>query len=343
MEWTGDTAAGDWLRDGIDLAWRGTMHDVVPRGFAAYARVFHLVTRERPVGRSWPAEPSGWSLAEWQAAASGELAVDAERARWADTATAFGTIMHAGAQWHRLVRGDREARESDPVDADGWRYSEPREGCLDPVSVAALATVAAEHTATPDDAFVAVWEGWGGLVGSMGTSSPSTALWYRSSFEDGVAAEPGSGAAMREAAEQAALAEHHQRMLGQSIGDPFNNVFRKPTWQPGLLSDEISRGERLKLPNREHVLFRARLDELTTPDWATRVPWAERAPEWTASPSWIWPADHAFAIATEVDWDSTIVAGTSEFVRAVCTHPELEALPIREGTMLTWDADDLNR
>jgi len=30
-------------------------------------------------------------------------------------------------------------------------------------------------------------------------------------------------------------------------------------------------------------------------------------------------------------------------VCAVCTHPELEALPTREDTMLTWDADDLNR
>ncbi|MFD4957654.1 hypothetical protein [Microbacterium sp. NPDC058389] len=338
MEWTGDTAAGDWLREGIDVPWRGTMHDIVPRGFAAYARVFHPVTRERPVGRSWP---TGRDPREWDDVANG--GVDVERVRWADAAIAFGTTMHAGAQWHRLVRGDRDARGTEPIDDGGWRYSEPQEGCLDPESVAVLAALAAAHTTTADDAYVAVWEGWGGIVGFMGTASASTALWYRSSFEDGEAPEPGSGAAMREAEEQAALADHHRRMLGQSIGDPFNNVFRKPTWQPGLLADEVSRGPRLELPGRDHVLFRARLDELATPEWAARVPWADRTPEWTASPSWIWPADHALAIATEVDWDSTIVAGSNEFVRAVCTHPALEALPIREDTALTWDADDLNR
>lgn len=120
-------------------------------------------------------------------------------------------------------------------------------------------------------------------------------------------------------------------------------MFRKPTWQPGVLADDVSTGARLELPARSHVLFRGGLDELATPEWSSRVPWADTPPEWTQSPSWIWPADHAFAIATEIDWDSTIVAGTADLVRAVCAHPELEALPIREGTMLTWDSDDVNR
>jgi len=337
MEWTGDATAGEWLREGIDEPWRGTMHDIVPRGFAAYARVFHPVTRERPVGRPWPA---GRDRGEWDAIMSGQ--VDVERARWADAATAFGTTMHAGAQWHRLVRGDRDARGTEPIDAEGRRYSEPREGCLDPESVAVLAALAAEHTTTPDDAYVAVWEGWGGLVGFFGETPAVATLEFSPSFEESAAGEPGSAAAMREASE-AALYDHHREMLERSVHDPFNNVFRKPTWQPGLVSDDVSRGQRLALPAREHVLFRARLDELATPEWAARVPWADRTPEWTASPSWIWPADHALAIATEVDWDSTIVAGTNEFIRAVCTHPGLEALPLREGTSLTWDADDLNR
>ncbi|WP_345542313.1 hypothetical protein [Microbacterium jejuense] len=341
MEWTGDATAGDWLREGIDTPWRGTMHDIMPRGFAAYARVFHPATRERPVGRAWP---TGRDSREWDAILHD--GIDVERARWADAATAFGTTMHAGAQWHRLVRGDLQAGDAEPVDGEGWRYSEPREGCLDPESVAVLATLAAEHTTTPGDAYVAVWEGWGGLVGSFGPA-PTAAMTASEPWFAGDGPEPGSGAALREEIEAAALEEHHRRMLGFSVTDPFNNVFRKPVWRPGRLSDETSRavanGARLELPAREHVLFRARLEELATPEWAARVPWSDRTPEWTASPSWIWPADHAFAIATEVDWDSTIVAGTNAFVRAVCAHPALEALPIREDTALTWDADDLNR
>ncbi|MBD3943429.1 hypothetical protein IF188_17190 [Microbacterium sp. NEAU-LLC] len=332
MEWTGDTAAGDWLRQDIDQPWRGTMNDIVPRGFEGYARVFHRSTRERPVGRPWPAEPYERHRAEWDAVMHGDI--DVEPARWADAAAAFGTTMHAGAQWNRLVRGDFRARGVEPLDGDGWRYSEPREGCLDPESVAALAAVAAEYTTTPDDAYVAVWEGWGGLVGSFGPA-PTAAL---------AVSEPQLA---DNEMEWVSLEEHHRRMLGFAVTDPFNNVFRKPVWRPGRLSDEISRavmdGARLDLPGRPHVLFRARLDELATPEWATRVPWADQTPEWTASPSWIWPSDHAFAIASEIDWDSTIVAGSNAFVRAVCAHPGLEALPIREGTMLTWDSDDLNR
>jgi hypothetical protein len=341
MEWTGETSAGDWLRERIDTPWQGTMNDVVPRGFAAYARVFHRVTRDRPVGRAWPPE-SPQHQEEWEPFSRGEVEIDVERVRWADAASAFGTTMHAGAQWHRLVGRDEVSASESPIDRDGWRYFEPEQGRLDAEAVATLAALAAAHTATPDDAYVAVWEGWGGLLGFYGTTPARASISLTSSFEDGSVAEPGSGAAMREE-DEAALYDRHRAMLERSISDPFNNVFRKPTWQPGMLPDTVSNGGRLELPARDHVLFRAALSELASPEWAARVPWAETPPEWTQSPSWIWPADHAFAIAGEIDWDSTIVAGSSEFVRAVCGHPALEALPIREGTSLTWDADDLNR
>ena len=57
----------------------------------------------------------------------------------------------------------------------------------------------------------------------------------------------------------------------------------------------------------------------------------------------IWPDDRAWVLVTEVDYDSTIVGGTPELVRALCADPRLEALPIREGADLTWDADEVNR
>ena len=48
----------------------------------------------------------------------------------------------------------------------------------------------------------------------------------------------------------------HEDFLSHAARDTLNDVFRKPTWQPGTLSDEISKGGRLSLPNRDHVLFR---------------------------------------------------------------------------------------
>ena len=61
------------------------------------------------------------------------------------------------------------------------------------------------------------------------------------------------------------------------------------------------------------------------------------------SPSLIWPADRAWIVVSEIDWDSTIVAGSSELQHALCTDPRIEALGIRERDSLQWDGDRINR
>ena len=48
-------------------------------------------------------------------------------------------------------------------------------------------------------------------------------------------------------------------------------------------------------------------------------------------------------LVTEGDFDSTIIAGSNELIRAICTDSRIEALPIREGADLGWDADEVNR
>ncbi|MFD1504504.1 hypothetical protein FE374_05500 [Georgenia yuyongxinii] len=93
----------------------------------------------------------------------------------------------------------------------------------------------------------------------------------------------------------------------------------------------------LELPGREYRVFRGPLDamtELARYDGA-RVPW-------TQSPSLFWPADHAWCVATEVDFDSTLVAGTAETIGAVLAAPDLEALTILPGDSLQSDADHVN-
>lgn len=46
---------------------------------------------------------------------------------------------------------------------------------------------------------------------------------------------------------------------------------------------------------------------------------------------------------SEIDYDSTIVAGSAELVAAICADERLEAFPIPENADLTWDADEVNR
>lgn len=307
------------------------MHAVVPRGFRAYARLFHPAHRDRPVGTPWPPLPYARHRREWEAFQQSLPEIDSERVTWATVAAAFSAptrpvTMHPLAQWSRLVDVDQfaEVQEDGPRDAQGWRYSDPAQGSLELDLVAAASTHLASHTQTPDAGYVAVWEGHGGLLGFMG-EGPSRALL-----------QPGGDDPA------------HNRMLGRSIHDRFNNVFRKPSWQPGILPDEVSRGARLELPNRGHVLFRGGVAELAEPGWQLAAPWRDVEAESHGfepsahSPSIVWPDDRAWVLVTEVDYDSTIVGGSPELIAALCADPRLEALPIDEGADLRADADGVN-
>jgi hypothetical protein len=331
MEWTADVPTADWVRERLDDPWRGTMHDAVPRGFAAYARIFHPATRDRPVGRPWPGLPYAAHDREWEAFQADAPEIDVERVSWSAAAAAFGTTFHPSAQWERLVApGVVVAHEDGPRDADGWRYGAPVVGELDPADLSALAGVLAGHTTTPDDGIVALWEGWGDLVGHLGVT-PSR------SFVQLVADGPGAGGPDR-----------HGDLLARSIRDPLNDAFRKPSWQPGILSDEISRGGRLRLPERDYVVFRGGITEFASADWVERMPWRDLEAESMGfgpsahAPSLVWPDDRAWVLVSEVDWDSTIIAGSEQLIAAVCGAPGLEAVPLAADASLQWDADRIN-
>lgn len=331
MQWTGEVDAGAWVRDRLDASLTDSMHGVVPHGFAAYTRIFHPVMRDRPVGRSWPGLPYAAHAREWNEFQDAQPEIDTERTNWATTAAALGTTMHAGAQWHRLVAPGMVIENEDGArDAAGWRYNAPAEGNLDADLVSAVAEHLAAHTTTPDNGCVALWSGWGNLVGHYGSGRERA--FVRLSSDDPDAAQA-----------------QHNDMLGRTIHDPFNNAFRKPTWRSGILSDDISKGARLNLPGREHILFRGGVSEFADPEWMLTVPWRDRelethgfAPS-AQSPSLVWPDDHAWVMVTEVDFDSTIVGGSTELIRALVGDARLEAHPIREGTSMTWDSDEVNR
>lgn len=322
MKWTAELPDAYWLRASLDDPWRATMHDAVPRHFPAYARIFHPAFRDRPVGRPWPPIPYAAHRREWEAFEDARPEIDGERVRWAEAATAFGTVFHPLAQWDSLVAPGRAPEEENgPRDAAGWRYSAPAQGDLDADALRALADILSAHTSTPDDGVVAIWEGWGGLVGAPAVT-PSRAF-------------------LSAATDRAP--ERHDELLARSIGDPLNDAFRKARWQSGILSDEISRGDRLQLPGRDYVVFRGGISEFAGADGERRMPWHDPdAPVPAQSPNVIWPADRAWVLVSEIDWDSTIVAGSVALVEAICAMPDLEARPLAENASLQWDADRIN-
>lgn len=309
MDWIGDPTIGDWLRERLDESL-----GVVPHGFPAYARILHPARVRSLPGRAVP------TYDEW------ERMPDAEQddligrfidgpATWAETATAFGTTLHPLAQWRRIVRTPPEEDWSVRIAPDGREFTSPEEGVLDPALFAAIARHLAAHTATPDAGVAAIWEGWGGLVGFFG-ESPSHAFLQ-------IGADPA-----------------HERMLQQSIHDRFNNPFRKPTWQPGILSDEISKSPRLELPGREYVTFVAGASTFTDPAWIADAPWADSAG--AQHPNLLWPEDRAWVMVSEIDFDSTVIAGSTALIDALVADPALEVFAIAEDADLTWDGDEVN-
>src|SRR3546814_7820349 len=145
MEWTEDVGAGDWIRERLDdgPAWAATMHGVVPRGFPAYARIFHRPGVAWAEGRPYPSQDElrESDPATWPETFFGQTS-------WSEAAAVFGTELHGTAQWNRIVRrrgGDPHAQEGDTViGPDGSEYSAPPAGRRD----APQLSVAARHLRT---------------------------------------------------------------------------------------------------------------------------------------------------------------------------------------------------
>lgn len=333
MEWIDDVTTGAWLRARLDDPWRGTMHDVVPRGFAAYARVLHpaavrsLPDRPVPAAQEWERMPD----AEQQTLA--ERFIDVPTT-WAEAAAAFGTRMHPLAQWPRIVATPENESWHERLAPDGRVFDAPEEGAMPPALLARLTHHLAAHTTTPEAGVAALWEGWGGLVGFYGETSARSLFGWPDT----------AGAAPEDAAARA-----HERMLERSIHDRFNNVFRTPIWQPGILSDDVSKGPRLTLPGRDYVLFFAAPSVFTDPTWILDAPWRDREAEEhgfdpsAQHPSILWPSDNAWVLVSEIDFDSTVIGGSAELIAALCADEAVEAHPIPSDANLSWDADEVNR
>lgn len=323
MKWTPDVAVGDWLRERLSDDW--SIHHFVPRGYEAYARIFHPVQVRSLPDRSMPEMDEWVRMPQAEQQRLTELILE-EETTWRAAAEAFGTTMHPLAQWDSLIRASRD--EGTRIAPDGREFSGAAFGELSSEQLTRTAAHLAAHTETPERSFAGLWPGRGGLVGFMG-HGPSRAF-----FQFG---DPGSPE----------LA-HHNTMLGRSFTDAFNNVFRRATWQEGILSREISEGPQLALPDREYILFRTDIRAFHDPNWILDAPWRDRPVEQhgfapsALAPNLLWPSDQAWVMASEIDYDSTIVAGSAALIDAICADTALEALPLPEGADLTWQGDTVN-
>ena len=183
-----------------------------------------------------------------------------------------------GRVMHPLVQWDRLGGDEQWLRFDdGWHAGRPRTGWLDPRRLSALASALGTRTTTPDDLVIGVWTGWGELTGASAAVT-FTRAGDRASRDEADALE-------------------RERALS--------------------VSPELGSGGTLDLPGREYALGATSVAELADPGWPLRAGMG-----WTSlfagpMPQLIWPADRAWFVASEIDWDSTVVGGSRAAVDAV--------------------------
>jgi hypothetical protein len=107
---------------------------------------------------------------------------------------------------------------------------------------------------------------------------------------------------------------------------------RRPPPRPQPVGDDVDArvidGPKLELPQRNHLVFAGSLDDVAA--LAAGAATADVSPfrPDLRTPSLLWPDDRSWCVATEVDFDSTLVGGTRALVDAVLGDETLEAFEI---------------
>jgi hypothetical protein len=97
-------------------------------------------------------------------------------------------------------------------------------------------------------------------------------------------------------------------------------------------ADEQVAQSSLDLPQRDYVVLGGDLEAgLLVEDFLS-----------PSSPNLIWPDDRVWFLASEIDFDSTLVGGSEELAQRIIEDERFEAFPVRPTDRLTWNADRIN-
>lgn len=206
-----------------------------------------------------------------------------------------------GTTLHPSARFDRLAGRGRHGRASGWRGDDPYEGSLDRETLETLVGVLAAHTATPGTVWLSLWNGFGQLP----------AAW-----SDRPLVEEGRGYrdyhAFRCALDEVvALSRRFDGIGWEDAGGPQAATV--------VTAEFFGEGDpEAGLPARHRD---ERHHDLQSPQ------------QW-------WPDDRSWAVATEIDDEHTVVAGSEALIEALLAHPELETVSVEARTELR---DTVNR
>jgi hypothetical protein len=124
-------------------------------------------------------------------------------------------------------------------------------------------------------------------------------------------------------------------VLSAHTADPaccFAGIWAGWGWTGSNWSD----AGQLCLPDREYLLLEGPLSA------TDEVGHDEGLVPGSQSPNLLWPADRAWFVASEIDFDSTLVGGTEDLIGAILAEPGLDAWPVGPDDSLAYDADKIN-
>ncbi len=241
---------------------------------------------------------------------------DAVPVRWAQVAASSGTEVHPTAQWWKVARRPDGLMQQQPTvahdepwpdgrwaeGARGTRRGKPREW---PGANPAVGELDPEQLA----ALAHV------LRDFSGAREVTAGFWEGSGWQGAVW-----------------LTSVREGWDGARAGVPTG----------GFLDRAVLEGPTLELPGRRHFLFVCTLDDLAGLAGGTAVADVTPFSPGRRTPSLVWPDDRGWCVATEVDFDSTLVGGPRPLIDAVLADETLEALELSEADSLMVDGDRIN-
>lgn len=188
---------------------------------------------------------------------------------------------------------------------------------------------------------------WWRLIDSPDSVNPSSELWHGDNPETGALALPDSQVLVDLLGRHTdtpgdayfALWEGSGHFNDDSgimyrVDDAGSSAIEK--WPVSATAAQLASGPRLRHPGRTYFVLAGALAEVST------IADLVGARPWVLSGNLIWPADQAWCIGTEVDFDSTLVGCSRTTADEILSCNDLEVLPIEPHDSLQYDADRIN-
>ena len=245
--------------------------------------------------------------------------------RWAEVAELNGRTAHKLMQWESIQRSYPALGGDTKLRAGGFHFELPEEGSLPLELAQTLRPIFEQHTKTPDTCFFAVWEGFGGLPNFI-REAPAFEIPHRrfylfsaplqaieQSFYTGATYDDMGGGFMVMLDEEeiaGTLQQEPEPAQSRSVDVLISTGAEQPT--PEEIKEALENLPPFDLPSLD-----------------------QSANLW-------WPQDRAWCVHTEIDLNTTYVAGSQKLVDALLASEKLEVYQLEPTDKITYDSDTLN-